>query len=375
MRKTGICLIILLVWGIALHAQDKLNIKFRSRALLDATVSGYGKESAQGYYRVEDFRVGFKATYGKYEIKADIGLGGGKVAIKDLLLNYHFKHGILSLGNGYEPFSLDMLISTADLRFNQSAASVLAYTNSRKLGATYYFHNNNWLLATGVYTHNDINKIGSEQKNAFVSTSRGVWRKQDKQSGTLLHFGGAFSFRTKEVNTDVPPSGSITSEGITSMFPYPLLEASIPDMGTEVKGVIEGLYTCSRFMVQAEYFFNRLNRITKDAAYRPHGGYIQGGFLIKGKGFEYDDVYGIPGRPSSPQAIELVARFNYTDMNDSKAQIYGGNEKDLSLGINFYLNKYIGIKVNGSYVWRDNHCNEFYQKDFFLTQARLQYIF
>ena len=80
------------------QADEPLTVKFRSRALLDAAVSGYGKESVQGYYRLEDFRVGFKATYRQYEMKADIGLGGNKVAIKDLLLNYHFKHGVLSLG-------------------------------------------------------------------------------------------------------------------------------------------------------------------------------------------------------------------------------------------------------------------------------------
>lgn len=68
----------------SVSAQESLKIKFRSRALLDAMVSGYGKEDVQGYYRLEDFRVGFKAVYGHWEAKADIGLGGGKVAIKDL---------------------------------------------------------------------------------------------------------------------------------------------------------------------------------------------------------------------------------------------------------------------------------------------------
>ena len=62
------------------QANEPLTVKFRSRALLDAAVSGYGKESVQGYYRLEDFRVGFKATYRQYEMKADIGLGGNKVA-------------------------------------------------------------------------------------------------------------------------------------------------------------------------------------------------------------------------------------------------------------------------------------------------------
>lgn len=43
------------------QADEPLTVKFRSRALLDAAVSSYGKESVQGYYRLEDFRVGFKA--------------------------------------------------------------------------------------------------------------------------------------------------------------------------------------------------------------------------------------------------------------------------------------------------------------------------
>ena len=58
-------------------AADTLKVKSRSRAMLDATASGYGKEYVQGYYRLDDFRVDFKANYGRYELKADIGLGGG----------------------------------------------------------------------------------------------------------------------------------------------------------------------------------------------------------------------------------------------------------------------------------------------------------
>lgn len=354
-------------------ADEPLSIKFRSRALLDATVSGYGKDDAQGYYRLEDFRVGFKATYGKYELKADIGLGGGKVAIKDLLLNYHFKNSVLSFGNAYDPYSMDMLISTVDMRFHQSAGSVLAFTDSRKLGVTYHFYNPSWYAATGVYTHNDINKLGDdERKNAFVSTSRAVWRKQVGEQ--LFHVGGAFSFRTRQVNTETPPTLDLTNDGVTSMFPEPMMEATVDHAGTELKGLVELLYTAPRFMVQGEYFMNRFNR-TVGEAYRPHGGYVQAGFLIKGRGFDYDEMYAIPGRPKSRQAIELTARFNYTDLDDGDAGILGGEAYDLSLGLNFYLNQYIGVKVNGSYVFVGDHCNDFYRKDLLLGQVRLQYVF
>ena len=366
---------IFLCIGMAGNAQDQLKVKFRSRALLDATVSGYGKESVQGYYRVEDFRVGFKANYKAFELKADIGLGGGKVAIKDLLLNYHFKNSVLALGNSYEPFSLDMLISTADLRFHQSAASVLAFTDSRKLGATYHYYTPNWYLATGIYTHNDINKIGGdEQKNAFVSTSRAVWRKQ-APANRLIHVGGAFSVRTQQVNTEGEASGTIDSERVTSMFPASLLHATIDGAGSELKAVAEVLYTAPRWMIQAEYYYDQLNRTGNRKAYRSHGGYVQGGFLLMGRGFAYDSMYAIPGRPVTPRALELVARFNYTDMNDSRTDIFGGEEKDLSIGLNFYLNQYLGVKLNGSYVWVGEHCDSFYQDNFFLAQVRIQYIF
>ena len=221
-------------------------------------------------------------------------------------------------------------------------------------------------------THNDINKIGDGQVNALVSTSRGVWRKRWK--GNLLHVGGAFSFRTKPVNTVEPPTKTVSNDGVTSMFPCPLMEATVDRLGTELKGVFEILYTAPRFMVQGEYFLNRLNR-TESEAYRPQGGYVQAGFLVRGRGFAYDDLYGIPGRPGSKQAIELTARFNYTNLNDGRAGIMGGRESDVSLGANFYLNEYLAVKLNGSYVLVGEHCNEFYKKNLFLGQLRVQYIF
>ena len=373
-RLRYIVLAALLAVGARALAADTLKVKFRSRALLDATATDYGKEDVQGYYRLEDFRVGFKATYGRYELKADIGLGGGKVAVKDLLMNYHFKNGVLSVGNGYEPFSMDMLISTADMRFNQSAASCLAFTNSRKLGVTFHYYTPHWYLATGLYTNNDINKLGEEKKNSLVSTSRVVWRSMDESRNRLVHVGAAFSFRTKDVNKDAPV-GSIESAGVTDMLPEPLLAAEVSGMGTEVKALVEALYTSRKMLLQGEYFFDRMNRSGGLKAYKSHGGYVQGSWLVKGEGFEYDAMYGIPGRPSSAKAVELVARFNYTDLNHDGSGIYGGQEKDLSLGVNWYLNKYLGLKFSGSYVWTGSHCNSFYDKDLFIAQARLQYIF
>lgn len=139
----------MLLFGAAVSYGDSLKVKITSRALLDATASSYGKEDVEGYYSLEDFRLGLHARYGRYEFMSDLEFGRGDFSVMVLLLNYHFKNSVLSFGNGYEPFSLDMLISTIDLRFNQMAPSVTAFTNSPRLGFTYHYYNDNWYLATG----------------------------------------------------------------------------------------------------------------------------------------------------------------------------------------------------------------------------------
>ena len=84
--------------------------------------------------------------------------------------------------------------------------------------------------------------------------------------------------------------------------------------------------------------------------------------------------YGIPERPAGEKALELAARLNYTNLDDPLPGIFGGEETDLSLGVNFYIDRHIGIKFNVGYVWPGRHCNPFYSKNLFLAQVRLQYI-
>lgn len=355
--------------------KQKAKIKFRSRALLDGAVSALPDENAQGYFRVEDLRLGANITYDKISATADVGFSGGTIAVKDIVFYYNFKNFVISAGNAFEPFSLEMLMSSADMMFNQSASSAMALGDSRKLGITGHFHNDNWYAATGVYTHNDINSLWTgEQKNSVISTSRLLWRTKFGQYG-LVHVGGAFSFRSRELGDSNSVTRSLLSVGVSAMLPEPMLEADIEDAGEEFKWAVEFLFNSARFMVQAEYYFDRFNRTGGEKAFFSHGGYAQAGFLIIGRGYVYDDVFGIPCRPLSNRALELALRVNYTDLNDVSAGVTGGEETDLSLALNFYINKYFAVKVNGSYVWTGSHCNAFYRGNYFIAQARVQYVF
>ena len=81
--KTRFILTLLICLGSLLEANgaEPLKVSFRSRALPDATLSDYGKDDWQGYYRLEDFRLGFKAVMGRCELRSDISFAAGKVSI------------------------------------------------------------------------------------------------------------------------------------------------------------------------------------------------------------------------------------------------------------------------------------------------------
>lgn len=73
--------------------------------------------------------------------------------------------------------------------------------------------------------------------------------------------------------------------------------------------------------------------------------------------------------------MELTLRYNYTNLNDRSAQLSGGKESDLSVGVNYYLNRHFGLKLDLHYVFVGDGCNAFYTKDCCMGQMRVQYVF
>ena len=72
--------------------------------------------------------------------------------------------------------------------------------------------------------------------------------------------------------------------------------------------------------------------------YTGKGVYSQIGCLLGGdKQYRYDRVNGWVANPN-PKNIEIVFRYNYTDLDDGKAGIYGGRAQDITFGANYFFN-------------------------------------
>ena len=63
---------------------------------------------------------------------------------------------------------MDMLCSTFDLRFHQSPGSVLAMTNSRRLGVAYTYNATHYYACGGLFTDNDISNLKNTSQGYAV---------------------------------------------------------------------------------------------------------------------------------------------------------------------------------------------------------------
>lgn len=133
------------------------------------------------------------------------------------------------------------------------------------------------------------------------------------------------------------------------------------------------MFCYGRAAIESQYYFQKVNRRMGLPSYRACGAYATLRGLIIGSDYTYNmEVAGI-GTPAKG-ALEGVFSYNYTTLSDNRNGIYGGRVNDLSVGLNYYINRFMIAKLRYSYThtW-DREGVE--PMNLNAIQARLQLIF
>lgn len=335
LSKSSLCLLAV-VTSLTATAQetlsDKLQYKVTGRMLMDGGVYLRNDNHFGNGTEFNDLRVGMKATYQRWDMKVEIGYVG------------------------------------------KSPGSVLAMTNSRRLGVAYTYNATHYYACGGLFTDNDISNLKNTSQGYAVD-GRFVYRPVN-ETGKLLHLGIAAIHRTPDgalPDDDNRNTFVYKSAGVSTIDNRNLIYAEVDNAHHQVKLGTELLIYYGKFFLQSEYIRTQVKRRNGLADYTGQGGYAQCSWLLIGDTYDYDAALACPARPIG-RALELCGRFNIVDMNDRTAEVLGGAQKDFSLGLNYYINKHIGIKVNYSYVIPGKHIREISDNNFSVLQARFQFI-
>lgn len=370
-----------LVMGFAAAAnaqENKLVVKPSGRILMDAAFLNSSNKTVDEQcvdgVNVPDIRIGMKVSYGKWEGKADIGYARGSVSPKDIFIQYNFnKQNFLRGGYFVHQFGYQSATSSSFKVSMEEPETHSAFGVGGRLVGLMYEHSDNKFMGTGsVYTDaqsfkKQTNHTGY-QGTGFLT--RLVYHPLIEK-GNLFHVGIGLNYELAAENRS----------NMEFKAPYPVRVAGINAIGAKITDAKNDFKFSGELMaakghvgIEGQYIFMNVDRKGDAKSYNAWGAYGNLRFLLNN---EYEYVKNDAGIATpAPKSWELVAAYNYTDMNDAKAGFHGGKLSDWALTMNYYINKYMIWRVSGHIVRAgESDYSGFNKNTFRVIETRLQFKF
>ena len=370
-----------LVMGFAAAAnaqENKLVVKPSGRILMDAAFLNSSNKAVDEQcvdgVNVPDIRIGMKVSYGKWEGKADIGYARGSVSPKDIFIQYNFnKQNFLRGGYFVHQFGYQSATSSSFKVSMEEPETHSAFGVGGRLVGLMYEHSDDKFMGTGsVYTDAQSFKKQTNQ-TGYQGTgflTRLVYHPLIEK-GNLFHVGIGLNYELAAENRS----------NMEFKAPYPVRVAGINAIGAKITDAKNDFKFCGELLaakghvgIEGQYIFMNVDRKGDAKSYNAWGAYGNLRFLLNN---EYEYVKNDAGIATpAPKSWELVAAYNYTDMNDAKAGFHGGKLSDWALTMNYYINKYMIWRVSGHIVRAgESDYSGFNKNTFRVIETRLQFKF
>ena len=379
MKKYIMAAALVMGFAAAANAQEnKLVVKPSGRILMDAAFLNSSNKAVDEQcvdgVNIPDVRIGMKVSYGKWEGKADIGYARGSVSPKDIFIQYNFnKQNFLRGGYFVHQFGYQSATSSSFKVSMEEPETHSAFGVGGRLVGLMYEHSDNKFMGTGsVYTDAQSFKKQTNQ-TGYQGTgllTRLVYHPFIEK-GNLFHVGIGLNYELAAENRS----------NMEFKAPYPVRVAGINAIGAKITDAKSDFKFSGEVMaakghvgIEGQYIFMNVDRKGDAKSYKAWGAYGNLRFLLNN---EYEYVKNDAGIATpAPKSWELVAAYNYTDMNDAKAGFHGGKLSDWALTMNYYINKYMIWRVSGHIVRAgESDYSGFNKNTFRVIETRLQFKF
>lgn len=298
----------------------------------------------------------------------DLDFSDSKAELKDAYIKYmpDSRKWNVKMGNFREGYGMETTTTSRYITFMERSF-VNKFDPSRHLGIQGNYFGKNYLFIGGVH----FNDIGGAEEveisqdhnkdegmdEGYSLTGRAVWAPINTKDA-LLHLGVAGTYRTPKTSWEDGYRISTRSHSSVNRKKY-LDTDDIQDVDHVTGYTVELAGKYKGLMFQSEYKIQNVNReVGENASF--DGGYVQAGYLLRGGRHNYNKREGeftriTPGTDKGD--IELALRYDYIDLNDFDAEIYGGSAEAYTIGINYYVNPNIRIQANYVYNNHDRFAN------------------
>jgi phosphate-selective porin OprO/OprP len=277
---------------------------------------------------------------------ADAQLVDGSLEFKDVYVRKQTStFGVVTIGNQQEPFGLEQYGSFRTTTFLERATTN-ALAPSRSVGISSSDFRGPWIWSYGFFTAGTRDEDRTQRGVALTGRVAYLW----KTDGGLYHFALDYSTRRAGPNNDQSFKSS-PEVALTSSDDF-LNTHTITDSNKVQRYGLEAAHVDGPFSWQAEYMEAHLQRNDGLPPLRFRGWYGYASWMVTGESREYRESNATFG-PVVPNAswnghgggaLEVGVRLSMTDLNDR--DIVGGKETNLTVGVNWYLDKSVRLSAN-----------------------------
>jgi len=340
-------------------ADGKFSFQPFGRVHIDTTFFSDDKSDQPDNAHLRRARLGFKGNLGEdFNYKAEVDFGGEAVNLKEVFLAYTgFELATLQIGNFKPPFGMELNTSTNFTPFIENAPVTNAFARDEILGVAWKGGGDNWAWGLGAFNEDPGSNNGADE-----SWSVDARASLDllQESPHVLHAGLGGSYRhPNQLANAMTFAGRPGGTGTNLVTTGALTVNDALIWGPEAAAVF------GPFWAQGEYMRADVDRLGAPADNDFDGWYAQAGIFLTGETRPYNGKTGNFDRlkPKHPFSLkkgefgawELTARYDELDLNDTGAGVAGGEMKNMTFGVNWYINNYIRTMFNVTRVNTDQN--------------------
>jgi phosphate-selective porin OprO/OprP len=323
-------------------------VKIGGRIMVD--VAGYDSDEADfsngtEFRRARIYLKGRAAPDWFYKLQYEFN-GEGAEGFQDAYLGYDGWDGnaALRIGQMIEAGSLEDTSSSKYMTFMERGLPVLAFSPAtRRIGVRADTHGEWWHAAGGVFGGNAADDEAEDDTvGGSVRMTCAPWR----ETGHVVHLGASGQYRVPRDDTlrfRSRPESHVDDTRLVDT-------GSMSNLNAYVTAGLEAALVHGPLSLQGEYIGVEVDRDDGESLFLD-GFYVYASWLITGESRPYDATSGEFARLKPTQSVgeggigawEVAVRYSELDLND---EIRGGRERNVTAGLNWYVNKRVRFMFN-----------------------------
>lgn len=325
---------------------------------LDTNVGMLESKSGTEFRRARFYMSG--TIYHNVEFKLQVDMANGKTSLKDAFVG--IKNipaiGTVRVGHVKEPFRLDALTSSNYITFMERALPI-DFSQERNSGIIVFndIVKNRLSFQAGAFRNSDGTGNDVTADDGYALTGRvTALLPIAENKNSYAHLGLGYSFRKKDSK-----EYKVSSRPEAHLGPKYISTGTLENVDNINLLNFEAAVVHGPISFQGEYLLATVNNmdIATFDKYDFSSYYGQISYFLTGESKKYKGSYSgfdkikpkanFSGKDKGAGAWEIAVRFSHSDLNSQ--DVFGGEQTDITLGVNWYLNPATRIMLN--HVWAD----------------------